>query len=459
MEREIIPLAPGKPKIVLAALADKAKETYLRQIILKIAKRFPLLLDIIRRSRMFVGGALSLKEFFFVPKHEFFRQWRNIVSLRECAECISPTTTSLAPAANCPVPNWTVFPRNSRLAITRRLNLATFPEIYSLVVDNAHIIPGSSTIIASDVMVFHDFFDAKRELAPEELARLIKFDETRRKACLRFSLEILQELPEAAHFLDAAALNYAHWITEMLPRIVMFYKVEAHQDIPILVDEKLPKTIWQSLLLAIGPLRKIYVLSPLISVKVRKLHVISVAGYIPFGFRGAIDHEMLHGRYSPVALASVRTLALETVKGSEPEQALPRKIFIRRRSGIRRLLNQDQIEKIVISKGFSIISPEDLSFLDQVRLFNQAETIIGPTGAAFANVVFCNPSTKVTILIAENADMPYLYWPKLASVAGVEVSYVFGRAEGPVTEGVHRDFRVPEETLISFFEELGPDEQ
>jgi hypothetical protein len=73
--------------------------------------------------------------------------------------------------------------------------------------------------------------------------------------------------------------------------------------------------------------------------------------------------------------------------------------------------------------------------------------------------MFCNPSAKVTILIAENPETAYFYWPKLASVAGARLSYVLGRAEGDASEGVHRDFTVPKETMASFLEELCLDEQ
>lgn len=334
-----------------------------------------------------------------------------------------------------------------------------FPEVYSAVIDDAHVIPGSTTILTNSDMIFHDLFDPGRQLAPEEMNRLFAFENLQRKARLKLSLEVHHELAEAAHFLDAAAQNYAHWIAEILPRIVMLFKVEANKNIPIWVDEKLPATIWQSLTLAVGPHRKVYVLSPLISVKVKKLHLISVSGYILFGFWGTIDWKALDGTYSAAALASVRELAIESIIGEQVQKALPRKFFIRRKSSSRRLLNQEQIEKIVVAEGFSVVCPEELTFLEQVLLFNDTDAIIGPTGAAFANIIFSNPSEKVTNLIAENPDTAYLYWLKLASVAVLTVTYVLGRPEGPPSEGVHRDFTVPEETIASFLEEFCANEQ
>jgi capsular polysaccharide biosynthesis protein len=454
MAPDIIHLKPRRPEGILARLADKAKEIPpLRRFVLRVTKKTPAFRNIIRQCRMFVGGGLSSKEL-LLPQHNFFREWRDVVSQQEWAARSGLIPISLAPAASCPAPSLTVFPGSDQKKMLFPGNDEIFPEMYSSVIDDAHVIPGSNTILTNSAMIFHDLSDPERQLAPEELSGFIEFDDMRRKARLKSSPETHHEIPAAAHFCGFAAQNYAHWITEILPRIVMFCKIEANKDIPILVDEKLPATIWQSLALAVGPHRKVYVLSPVISVKVKKLHLISVSGYIPFGFRGTIDREALHGKYSPVALASVRELAIESIMGEQVQKALPRKFFIRRKSSSRRLLNQDQIEKIVVAKGFSVVCPEELTFLEQVRLFNNAEAIIGPTGAAFANIIFCNPSAKVTILIADNPSMPYLYWPKLASVAGVDVTYVLGRAEGDASEGVHRDFSVPKETMISFLEEL-----
>lgn len=458
MAPEIIHIKPERSDGMLASLADKAKGTRLRNFILKMTVKFPGLFSIIRRCRMFIGGGLSLKEL-LRERHNFFREWRNFVSLRECCVRLSLTPTILAPAANCRSLLLTIFSNGQRSKIVSLPSEGACPRIYSVVVNDGYAIPGSNLILVQDYLIFHDFLDPLRQLAPEELIGLVELNQERSEARLKTGLAVHHELAEAAHFLDGAARNYAHWITEILPRIVLFCKMEAYKNTPILVDEELPPTIWQSLALAIGPHRKVYVLSPLISVKVQRLHLISAAGYIPFGFRGSIDRAALDGKYSAGALASVRDLALEFLRGQEYNHILPKKIFIRRKSTSRCLLNQDQIEKILISQGFSVVSPEELTFLEQVRLFNEAKVIVGPTGAAFANIIFCNPTAKVTILIADNPSMPYLYWPMLASVAGTDVTYVLGRAEGDASEGVHRDFSVPKETMASFLEELCADEQ
>ena len=58
-------------------------------------------------------------------------------------------------------------------------------------------------------------------------------------------------------------------------------------------------------------------------------------------------------------------------------------------------MNENEIKKIMNKNGFENVRLSDLHFADQVQLFYQADYIVGLHGAAFANLVFCRPNTKV----------------------------------------------------------------
>ena len=70
-----------------------------------------------------------------------------------------------------------LFPENDEI----------FPEVCSAVIDDAHVIPGSTTILTNSDMIFHDLFDPGRQLAPEEMNRLFAFENLQRKARLKQS--------------------------------------------------------------------------------------------------------------------------------------------------------------------------------------------------------------------------------------------------------------------------------
>ena len=91
------------------------------------------------------------------------------------------------------------------------------------------------------------------------------------------------------------------------------------------------------------------------------------------------------------------------------KKKFPKKIYIDRRdaksnhSHLRRILNEDEVKEIFIKKGYSIIALSELSFDDQIHLFNNVSHVAGLHGAGFANLSFCNQGTKVLELKPSHA--------------------------------------------------------
>ncbi len=67
-----------------------------------------------------------------------------------------------------------------------------------------------------------------------------------------------------------------------------------------------------------------------------------------------------------------------------------------------KLVNNEQIKKFLLKKGFQSYEVGKLDFLQQIYLFRNAETIISPHGAALSNLIFCNSNLKLIELIPEN---------------------------------------------------------
>ena len=61
----------------------------------------------------------------------------------------------------------------------------------------------------------------------------------------------------------------------------------------------------------------------------------------------------------------------------------------------RSISNDEEVKNYLLDKGFDVVRLGKLDFQDQVNLFYNAKHIIGLHGAAFANIVFCKPETKV----------------------------------------------------------------
>lgn len=74
-----------------------------------------------------------------------------------------------------------------------------------------------------------------------------------------------------------------------------------------------------------------------------------------------------------------------------------RKIYLTRdhvKSG-RKIINELQLRNLLTSYGFEIVIPDKLNIVDQAKLFNESKYIISPHGASLANIVFCEPHTRI----------------------------------------------------------------
>lgn len=86
------------------------------------------------------------------------------------------------------------------------------------------------------------------------------------------------------------------------------------------------------------------------------------------------------------------------------------------------LIGEDYIEQLMQANGYELLYPELIGFADQVRLFAQADIVIGCGGSALHNILFSEPDVSV-VHIAREAEINsnYFLFDKLR---GVEATYL-----------------------------------
>lgn len=299
-----------------------------------------------------------------------------------------------------------------------------FPAVSVDRLIHATVIGGSNFVISGSKMAHHALYDFSSDVTSEELnmrARIWRKSKT--VAWLERGETESLVLENAACFTDAASHNYAHWLTEVLPRIHLFCQVEDFKKIDLIVDSALHPNIIESLSLVVGIERKIHRLTKSAFANVRNLYLTAPAGYIPIERLRKDDCGHSHGKFHSLAIFEMaRILRLNIAEDIPPAD----KIYIRRNSHLRNLDNYSEIEQHLLTEGFLIVDPENLTFTQQVTLFSRARVIVGPTGAAFANIIFCNQKTDIIILISDFPQMPFWYWQNIANAVGCSVSYVIG---------------------------------
>lgn len=328
--------------------------------------------------------------------------------------------------------------------------LKAFPEIFMATIPNAEIIGGSNVVFSGHHAIKHDLFDIRKDYTSEELQRRYIVSPNYKLLIRNVSGDRRRTFQQAACFTDACSGNYAHWLTEVLPRIYLFTESGMSSEIRMIIDRGLHPNLMESFHVIAGENPNVFKLGRNRLVGVEKLSLVSCAGYVPFGRRISKAKGHSHGSFSPATFKGMvnkirQNLGIEAVQGW-------RKLYIRRNSSVRTVSNLPEIESVLMQHGFEFVEPELLTFVEQVKLFSEASVIVGATGAAMANLIFCNSSTRIIVMMGIHDEMPYAYWQNMALAVGNEVSYVLGKISDSSFKGLHANFRIETRDLLQALE-------
>lgn len=430
-------------------LLSRIRSSFFGRLYLGYLKRFPVIRGL--AIWLWINGYPLVQRYVVVPV-SFVRllfddqrrsrlRWRELVSHSDYVVRNAGQPLRLAAETEIDTPIPIVFPVKDRGYLVSPHESYEFPEIVVAEVPEAMVYGGTNLVLAGDVVLHHNLYDFTRDSTSEELHGRALINP--KKGRIRWFLhdDVPEQMSCAAVFTDACAPNYAHWLTEVLPRIAMFCAEERFAKVPLIVDAGLHHNLMESLLLVAGGKREIACLPIGRAIAVDRLYVTSVCGYVPFGRRNTKLGGHSHGVFSPVALEKVRARLIEGAQQADGIK-LPEKIYLRRTSGTRKVTNLAEIEKLLVARGFSIVEPEKQSLLEQVRLFSNAKVIVGSSGAALANALLCNKGARVVVLMGKHSGMIYRYWQNMLAWADIEVIYVLGEIVDNRDRGIHGDFLV-----------------
>ncbi|MEN7549779.1 glycosyltransferase family 61 protein [Rapidithrix thailandica] len=99
-----------------------------------------------------------------------------------------------------------------------------------------------------------------------------------------------------------------------------------------------------------------------------------------------------------------------------------RKLFISRKMAKhRKILNEEEVQKVLDKYGFEPICLEEFSLLEQVELMASAQYVLGPHGAGFSNIVFCPKNATIIEIRAKNhQDYIMDCFNDLSSIIGMD---------------------------------------
>jgi len=130
------------------------------------------------------------------------------------------------------------------------------------------------------------------------------------------------------------------------------------------------------------------------------------------------------------------------------ENSAKNRLFISRADALfRRVLNEEEILPLLNEYGFTSVKLEGLSFIEQVKLFRDAEAVVLPHGSGLANLVFCSKGTKVIELL------PFLVLDhgfRLSTAVGLDYFFLNSRkGESMLCEGTSHSGNIPYDFKIN----------
>jgi hypothetical protein len=198
---------------------------------------------------------------------------------------------------------------------------------------------------------------------------------------------------------------YYHWMVEVLPKLALLQESGISYDylyIPTYI-QFMKETIK---LLGIDPKK-------IISKKY---------DYVQFDELIVPSMPSDYGYCSEYVINFLRNTFIPLAEKAVNHNLFAKRVFVsRKKASSRKIINEDEVFELFKKHGFVRYNLEDLSVLEQVALFYNAEMIVAEHGAGLTNIIFAQPKTKVIEIF--QARIRAMYW-YLCQQLGLDYSCV-----------------------------------
>lgn len=208
---------------------------------------------------------------------------------------------------------------------------------------------------------------------------------------------IVEYLPKGIFVSGLFSWNYYHFTFQIVTKLRCISMIPA--DVPLLVDKNAVEIPSFAELLKIcnTQSRPILVMDKKVRYKVDELYYVSMQTFLEPNHKKGTKTMDVCCFYKPLTLSFLREMMIPVAKNID--FIGPKRIFLGRKySSGRRPFNEEECIECAKEFGFEVVYPEMLTLQQQVKLFNDAEAIVGGSGAAFTNLVYCNHGVKVLVL-------------------------------------------------------------
>ena len=276
------------------------------------------------------------------------------------------------------------------------------PAIYIAELSNARVCGGSSILLCHNQCLYDPIASDIEERLDIKFSNLVG----------KIGKKLIIELTPSSYQIEAgifmmgfASYNYYHLTVEILSRLKYIDSLHQYDQLPLLVDEimiQVPQ--YQQLLNACNYSgRQIIPISHNSLADVKRLIFPSYNTWMPINVK---ERNSIRPGDFLIAKSALTNIRSSTIF---PRKEPFRKIFLSRKNlSAARLDNEGEIAECFQKYGFEIVCPENMTWAEQVSLFQQAKCIAGASGAALTNIIYCQPQIEVICIIPQEYNF-YMY--------------------------------------------------
>jgi hypothetical protein len=297
------------------------------------------------------------------------------------------------------------------------------PELYYRVFDDGQISANSSSVFLNDEILIEKVGNGEQKRFNYSGGQIKMHGDTYALVNCKNPKKI-----ECGIFLGGnGAFNYYHWLIEIVPKFEYLNDLPSNlKRYPLLIpDYARDISSFAEILKIVSKGWQVIYLKPNDLYVVNKLVYIDTPNNLPFNLFGNNRFKVNDFLFRTDSLEYLRRTFLREISSEvESCSSYPDKIFLaRKKSDNKRQYNQDEIKAQLEGFGFKSVCLETLSFKQQVEIMNHAEWVVGPTGAAWTNIVFAREGTKCLCWMAEQYG-EFSAFSNIAANVGVDIKYL-----------------------------------
>lgn len=303
------------------------------------------------------------------------------------------------------------------------------PDQQWVAIEDATVQDGGTVLARGRLMVYDGSADPSLDFVSGQWESVFGSAFSPDRALVRLREKSSRRIPEAVLLSGRNDDNWYHWMVEYLPRI---FQIDSSvpSSAPFLVSSRTPPSGIAALERFTD--REIIVVDAALAHEVGRLHVLPPSVQVLDTTRVPWS-KGLSMNAAPL-LEFRRRLGL----GDHRLAGQDRRVFLRRTSSRRGLVNQPELAEIASRLGLELVDPSGLSWQEQIELFSSSSLVVGASGAVMANYLLMVPGSRVLALTSDSlAD--FVLPAALAGISQAAFSYLTGPNESSLEDHLGRN--------------------